>query len=57
MKRKLLIAPKGYVYDWAVPHLINGVEQHLYTQQLSLSRFDKEENYILGEVKKNVSND
>lgn len=56
MKRKLLIAPKGYVYDWATPHLVNGVEQHLYAQQLSLSRFDKEENYILVEVKKNVSN-
>lgn len=57
MKRKLLIAPDGYVYDWATPHLVDGVVQHLYAQQLSLSRFDKEENYILVEVKKNVSSD
>lgn len=56
MKRKLLIAPKGYVYDWATPHFVDGVEQHLYAQQLSLSQFDKIENYILVEVKKNVPN-
>lgn len=57
MKRKLLIAPQGYVYDWATPHFKDGVEQHLYAQRLSLSRFDKEENYILVEVEKNVSSD
>ena len=27
MKRKLLIAPKGYVYDWAVPRYDENNEQ------------------------------
>ena len=52
MKRRILKAPAGYVYDWVISPVIDGVEQHLYSQFISLSRFDKEDNYKLVEVKK-----
>lgn len=56
MKRELVIAPKGYVYDWATPRYDeNNKQLHLYAERLSISKFDNINNYkLIEEVKKNV---
>ena len=49
-------APKGKVYDWAVPHIakiiepdgsIRKVVEHLYAKYISISPQDNIKNYIL----------
>lgn len=42
-------APDGYVYDYAEPKIIDGVEQHLYAKYLNICHFDDIENYKLVE--------
>lgn len=56
MRNIIYTAPAGYVYDWAQPHYNDetGEQEHLNADRLSLSRFDKIENYILREVDNSV---